>query len=535
MRAHNPGDRGSPRSTSVKSRTGHHIDHDTDDFEEPAPSSGPGRAEDAAPTPDDGAPGFLEGFDLEPDLAPAPAAPLAPPWPPTTSLTPDSYYNFVSLSNDANVAHGYGATALMCVVGFNSACYGTVRPGTIFLFPGTYNGAAPPYVGTPHIDCAPHAPLNASSGVPLHAQMCALLGQPTTNFIGFAVNYPLDPATMGYNSATCNVHWFGTRTLPLDWQEFVYDALESAISTSMRLTGRNNETMSSVQTAPVGKSVFSDDDVRLAKSATNGRSAEVAATQYNITINMSDDTVIKLLNGGFKLYAFKAVQTSQGGGLPTVWFTSDTFQAATEVTWEEKYQAYVSRSQIVPGGRIVASSAYPIDFGQTLEVGPGGTGTVTGQVKPSLPIFIENTVNTEYTCGISQLHDGKYTPLCALPLYGQNTVTVRPIERVLLMFATSQVNTGTVIEQSFSSGALIDLTTDVSREVTFEINQGWGPSRASWLTLVPSRTALDELLIEPPSAQLTARWAGAPSSAGLPAAGNGAVGHAARGRQFAGS
>jgi len=491
----------------------------------------PDSREQVADIPEQGAPGFLEGFENEPALAPVPAAPQAPPWPSSTSLTQDSYGNFVSLSNDHNVAHGYGATGLMCVVEFQSAHYGAVQPGTIFLFPGTYRLSPPAYVGTPRLNGAAHPPLDAASGVPLHKQMCDLLEQPTQNFIGFAANYPLAEATTGYNSRTCNEFWFDTRTLPLDWQQFVYGALEQAISvadadqegladepatastptptpTPTHLNGRNTTTMSSVQARPVSNGVSTDEDrSEFARNAVpNGHLAAAAETEYDITVNMSDDTVIKLLDGGFKLYAFKAVQSSQGGGMPTVWFTSDTFSGQTVVTWAEKYQAYTSRSQIVPGGKIDSSRSYPIDFGQTLEVGPGGTGTVMGQVEPKQPIFVENTMTTQFTCGISQLHDDKYTPLCALPLYGLNTVTVRPIEKVLLMFATNQVNTGTVIEQSFSSGALIDLTTDVSREVTYEINNGWGPSRASWLTLVPSRTALDELLIVPPSAGLAARW-----------------------------
>lgn len=547
MRAHNPSGRGSPGSTAVKSRAGHHGDHDTDEFEAEARQPAPEPREDAAAVPAEGAPDFLEGFEREPGTRPPALAPADPPWPPTTSLTGDSYYNFVSLANDGNVVNGYGCTGLMCVVGFQSAYYGNVLPGTMFLFPGTYNPNPPAYVGTPHINGAPHAPLDPSSGVPLHAQMCTLLGQPTTNFIGFAVNYPLDPATMGYNSATCNTYWFGTRTLPLAWQQFVFDALDDAISVaaadhddlareaaaapaadSAHLTEGNAPTMSTVRFASADQPVA---------AAPNGRPAAPADTQYGITINMSDDTVIKLLDGGFKLYAFKAVQTSQGGGLPTVWFTSDEFEANTVVTWQEKFQAYVSRSQIVPGGKIVASSSYPINFGQTLEVGPGGTGTVTGQVDPNLPIYVENTTTTQYTSGISQLHDDVYTPLCALPLYGLNTVTIRPIEKVLLMFATDQINTGTVIEQSFSSGALIDLTTDVNRQVTYEINQGWGPKQASWLTLIPSRSALADYLIEPPSAALTARWRSlAASSAARPAvaARNGAAGHAERRPQLIG-
>ena len=230
MRPHNAKGQSSPRSTSVKPRTGHHTGHDAGDVEASVPDTAQTAAQDAAAVRAQGAPGFLEGFELEPDSVPVFAAVGTPPWPSATSLTPDSYYDFISLAAGSNVANGYGAVGLMCVVGFSSVCYGTVKPGTIFLFPGTYDPDAATYVGTPHLDGTPEAPFNAASGVPLHAQMCALLGQSSTNFIGFAANYPADPATMGYTSQTCNVFWFGTRTLPPDWQEFVYDALAEAVS-----------------------------------------------------------------------------------------------------------------------------------------------------------------------------------------------------------------------------------------------------------------------------------------------------------------
>ena len=37
-------------------------------------------------------------------------------------------------------------------------------------------------------------------------------------------------------------------------------------------------------------------------------------------------------------------------------------------------------------------------------------------------------------------------------------VTFTPVEKILLMFATAVIDTGSVIEQAFSPGALIDLT-----------------------------------------------------------------------------
>ncbi|MBK9107346.1 MAG: hypothetical protein IPM92_02925 [Saprospiraceae bacterium] len=123
-------------------------------------------------------------------------------------------------------------TALMAMNIWQSQCYGEVRPGYVFLFPGIYSFNPPPYQGTVSINCQPHAPINSASGGTLHGQMCALLGRPTSDFIGFAINYPFNVGgNTHYNSATCNPYWFnGSRTIPVNcdgvnWQQIVYNTL----------------------------------------------------------------------------------------------------------------------------------------------------------------------------------------------------------------------------------------------------------------------------------------------------------------------
>jgi len=90
------------------------------------------------------------------------------------------------------------------------------------------------------------------------------------------------------------------------------------------------------------------------------------------------------------------------------------------------------------------------------------------------------------------------TPLCAFPLFGNNMDVIIPIEKVLLMFSTTPVNTGTVIEQSYGSGLLIDLTAENHRSVGYDINKGWSWGGYSWAQSVPPSAELVPLLIEPP-------------------------------------
>lgn len=174
---------------------------------------------------------FLKGFELElPDIKiVSDTALLTCPTPPaTTKVSAEGRSNYATLAPNADY---YGMTGLMAMQTWNTSCYGEVRPGYIFLFPGSYTYSPPPYSGTVRINCQNHSPMTPAGGGTLHGQMCALLGRPTTDFIGFAVSYPYNSAgNVGYNSGTCNPHYFGSRTIPTDcngtnWQQIIYNTL----------------------------------------------------------------------------------------------------------------------------------------------------------------------------------------------------------------------------------------------------------------------------------------------------------------------
>jgi hypothetical protein len=224
---------------------------------------------------------------------------------------------------------------------------------------------------------------------------------------------------------------------------------------------------------------------------------------YEVIITMTPNTVTKLVSGNFNLYGFKAVQSSQGGGVPLVWFKTDTFSATTNVDWQVQYQAYTSRSDIIPNGQIEASYATDINLGQMLNVVAGGTGAVVDG-GPSTAISVNNTTATPFTCGISEMTGGTAKPLCAFPLYGNQMDVMAPIEKVLLMFSTTPVNTGTVIEQAYSSGIFIDLTSAPQRNVAFDINNGWDWGGFAWAKQIAPNSNLVPLLIETPTANLLA-------------------------------
>ena len=217
-------------------------------------------------------------------------------------------------------------------------------------------------------------------------------------------------------------------------------------------------------------------------------------TPYEIDIMMSANTIAALKTNGFSLYGFKAVQTSSGGAAPTVWFQSNAFLQTTQVQWSEQYQAYISDSQIIANGVITANTAVDIDLEQTADADAVGNLTVDEQGTPSA-ISIANQSSVQWTAGISEMVNGVANPMCALPLFGNMLEVIAPIEKVLLMFASTTVDTGTVIYKGFSAGVLVDLTAVQTRSLTFDINNSWNWGGAGWGTAVPAQADLVPLLI----------------------------------------
>lgn len=238
-------------------------------------------------------------------------------------------------------------------------------------------------------------------------------------------------------------------------------------------------------------------NVPVSSSARVPRTADnpLGATGYGVNIIMPQDTVAALSSGNYSLFGFKAVQTNAGGGAPLVWFKSDNFGLSTDVSWEIQYEAYTSRSEIIPNGRITGLSSYSADLGQRLEVDtPQGTGHVVNGTPGN--ISIENMTTAPMTCGISEVVEGNPEPLCAFPLYGNGLDAMVPIQKVMLTFSTKQVNTGTVIEKAYSQSILIDLTSATHREVAFDINEGWSWGGYNWAKSIRPSTNVVPILIE---------------------------------------
>ena len=231
------------------------------------------------------------------------------------------------------------------------------------------------------------------------------------------------------------------------------------------------------------------------------------ATSYQIQITMTQETIAQLKKSGFNLYAFKAVQNGNKDAAPLVWFKTqrDDLLTNTTINWSEQYQAFISNSQIISGGVVDGSNAADINLGQTANVDKDGNLDAVNKGN-ALAISLNNPTQTPYQAsGISELVNYKLSPMIALPLHGGTLEEFIPIEKVLLMFATPSVNTGTVIYQTYSEGVLVDLTTaqgtPKTRAIKYVVDKGWDWGLENWGQSVAADEDLVPILINPSSSR----------------------------------
>lgn len=222
---------------------------------------------------------------------------------------------------------------------------------------------------------------------------------------------------------------------------------------------------------------------------------KAALSQYEVDIQMSQDTLQALKQGGYTLTALKAVQTTINGAVPLVWFQTNQLQTTTSVAWQDQYQAYVSTSEIIPNGTIRTNSTTGIGLGQTAQVSAKDViTTVDGGTSSAISIL--NQANRPLTCGVSQAVNNQANPVWAAPLHGNMLNVVVPVEQVLLMFSRGPINTGTVMCRAYASALLIDLRRAAQRTVQFDINNGWSWGGWSWAQQVRPSAELVPVLIQ---------------------------------------
>lgn len=222
-----------------------------------------------------------------------------------------------------------------------------------------------------------------------------------------------------------------------------------------------------------------------------------AATFYNISIAMNDETLEGLNASRMSLYLFKASASPMTGGAPTVWSATKAFSNNTEIDWLESYAAYAAIGEVKDGVTFNGSSAKTLDLGETLIVAEDAITTVS-RTGTAGWITVIDTTATQFACGLAQPApgNGKVAPICAFPLDGQHRDLIQPIKKVALVFASETYPQGTVIEGAIGPTVLVDLNTQQSAALSYDINAGWSWDPTERVSDVPPSQFVSVLVTE---------------------------------------
>lgn len=214
-----------------------------------------------------------------------------------------------------------------------------------------------------------------------------------------------------------------------------------------------------------------------------------------IEVQLNATTLTALKELGYALYVMRAFNTTNAAGKPLVWIVETNYLENNTLSFDTAYAAYVSTSQVIPNGVVVASSYAPADIGQTATVDANGELTVTNSGNPG-GITLVNGSTSPYTTGLATAINGQSpTPIFAEPLYGLAEDIAAPLGKFLLTFTTQGVTAGTLIEHAMSQSLLVDVSNLAQATVSFDINTGWDAGGAVWATPVAAGTNLIPVLV----------------------------------------
>ncbi|MGW5114834.1 hypothetical protein ACWEQ8_05175 [Streptomyces noursei] len=216
---------------------------------------------------------------------------------------------------------------------------------------------------------------------------------------------------------------------------------------------------------------------------------------YTVRVSIDKDSIKEM--DKYTLYGFKAVKTS-GDAEPVVWFADSSYTTETDIAWHTEYQAYAS--PFAQSGPISTYNPEDIQLGETFTVeSKKCLGRVDGKPDPAKPITVTNEVpETKFRVGIAQKPSvrDEFRPLCTSTMIADGTNSFAPVEKVLLIFATAEIDEGAVITRAFSAGVLIDLTGAEKRSVTFSTQKSWGWAQgAKWAEKITQNDPITKHLI----------------------------------------
>ncbi|MEM9553624.1 MAG: hypothetical protein AAGC60_05145 [Acidobacteriota bacterium] len=235
-----------------------------------------------------------------------------------------------------------------------------------------------------------------------------------------------------------------------------------------------------------------------------------------VEISLPPATLETLSSQSFELYAWKAVQSSQGEGRPLVWWRAPSLAPRIPLAWTRTYQAFGSHDEIVTR-RVVHPVSTPIDLGFTWFIGDTLSGPIEREGADNAVSF-SSTAMEAIRVGLAQPVGEEFATYCVFPLNTTFGRLIIPRDTVLLAFSNLPMPEGSVSGRSLanplgreveddsvlastSPGLLIDLELAGMPEVSvrFDLARGgWDWGGFSWGRQVAINEPLVDVLILDP-------------------------------------
>lgn len=221
---------------------------------------------------------------------------------------------------------------------------------------------------------------------------------------------------------------------------------------------------------------------------------------FTVKIKIAAADVVVLKNSETNLYAFRAVAAS-GTGAITLWQKIESKDISTKVTltWQEKYSAYNSTSEVKDRSRIRPGNKVSVSNGQLVTIDTAGNLSVSNLGEPRGIAFINNAPHL-FTVGLlCQVGTASAKHVSnAFTILGSGAArAIQPMNKVALIFSPAGIDIDTIVARAPSNGVLIDVAKAVNdtREIDFSIADGWRTNGRTWATVFDALEDLPTLLI----------------------------------------
>ncbi len=188
---------------------------------------------------------------------------------------------------------------------------------------------------------------------------------------------------------------------------------------------------------------------------------------FNISIiNINEGDQKYYRNNGWCLYAFKFCDGQGAPGYVPTWFALNPkdWSENIEIIYQPTYSVFYNKFIQISDDTLIRTSTKTeaIPLGSKVTLNENNRLQVTERGRGAGPIIVTNqSAGGRALLGLtgpSQAHVDDNAPFAVFDVASDNTLTMQPIEKVLIFLASINVQQGIIRSNTFAPGVLIDLT-----------------------------------------------------------------------------